>query len=248
MGAYGLIRFAIPLFPDAVRRFVPLALALAIIGILYGGVVAAMQRNLKRLVAYSSVAHLGFVTLGVFVGSLQGMSGASFRWSTTGFPPAPVHPGGIGVRATPHVPDHGVRGARSTGSDRRRSLLVRCTLLYRPSGSQRVRRRVLDPARDLLVIPVVGDRPRPSAWCWPPFTCFGPTSACSRVPSPMRRTRRCATSTRARSRCLRPSDWWRHARPTTSACGENSSPVSQWTPSRGEHYSCQVVTRLRSSP
>jgi NADH-quinone oxidoreductase subunit M len=75
MGAYGLIRFAIPLFPDAARRFVPLVLALAIIGILYGGVVAAMQRNLKRLVAYSSVAHLGFVTLGVFVGSLQGMSG-----------------------------------------------------------------------------------------------------------------------------------------------------------------------------
>jgi NADH-quinone oxidoreductase subunit M len=75
MGAYGLIRFAIPLFPDAARRFVPLAIALAVIGILYGGVVATMQRNLKRLVAYSSVAHLGFVTLGVFVGSLQGMSG-----------------------------------------------------------------------------------------------------------------------------------------------------------------------------
>src|ERR671919_894651 len=138
MGAYGLIRFGIPLFPDAARELVPLIIGLSIAGILYGAVVAAMQRDLKRLVAYSSVAHLGFVTLGIFVGSIQGMSGASFRWSTTGFSPAPVHPGGNGVRAAPHVPDHGVRGARSTGSDHRRSLLVRCTLLYRPSGSQRV--------------------------------------------------------------------------------------------------------------
>jgi NADH-quinone oxidoreductase subunit M len=75
MGAYGLIRFAIPLFPDAAREFAPLAIGLAIAGIVYGGLVAAMQANFKRLVAYSSVAHLGFVTLGVFVGSLQGMSG-----------------------------------------------------------------------------------------------------------------------------------------------------------------------------
>jgi NADH-quinone oxidoreductase subunit M len=75
MGAYGLIRFAIPLFPDAAREFAPLAIGLAIVGIVYGGLVAALQANFKRLVAYSSVAHLGFVTLGVFVGSLQGMSG-----------------------------------------------------------------------------------------------------------------------------------------------------------------------------
>lgn len=75
MGAYGLIRFAIPLFPDASRELVPLVMGLAIAGILYGALVAAMQRDLKRLIAYSSVAHLGFVILGLFVGSLQGMSG-----------------------------------------------------------------------------------------------------------------------------------------------------------------------------
>ncbi|HET7481957.1 MAG TPA: NADH-quinone oxidoreductase subunit M [Actinomycetota bacterium] len=75
MGVYGLIRFAIPLFPNAAREFVPWIMALAIIGIVYGAVVAIMQRDLKRLVAYSSVAHLGFVVLGVFVGSIQGMSG-----------------------------------------------------------------------------------------------------------------------------------------------------------------------------
>jgi NADH-quinone oxidoreductase subunit M len=75
MGAYGLIRFAIPLFPDAAREFVPLMIVLAIVGIVYGALVAIVQRDLKRLVAYSSVAHLGFIVLGIFVGSIQGMSG-----------------------------------------------------------------------------------------------------------------------------------------------------------------------------
>ena len=75
MGAYGLIRFAIPLFPDAARELVPVIMALAIIGIVYGALVAMMQRDLKRLIAYSSVAHLGFVVLGMFVGSIQAMSG-----------------------------------------------------------------------------------------------------------------------------------------------------------------------------
>ncbi|MDQ3939796.1 MAG: NADH-quinone oxidoreductase subunit M, partial [Actinomycetota bacterium] len=75
MGVYGLIRFAMPLFPDATREFVPWIMGLSIIGILYGAAVATMQKDLKRLVAYSSVAHLGFVVLGVFVGSVEGMSG-----------------------------------------------------------------------------------------------------------------------------------------------------------------------------
>jgi NADH-quinone oxidoreductase subunit M len=75
MGAYGLIRFAIPLFPDASRELVPIVMGLAIAGILYGALVATMQKDLKRLIAYSSVAHLGFVVLGLFVGSIQGMSG-----------------------------------------------------------------------------------------------------------------------------------------------------------------------------
>jgi NADH-quinone oxidoreductase subunit M len=75
LGAYGLIRFAIPLFPDAARELVPVIMTLAIVGIVYGAMVAIVQRDLKRLVAYSSVAHLGFVVLGIFVGTIQGMSG-----------------------------------------------------------------------------------------------------------------------------------------------------------------------------
>jgi NADH-quinone oxidoreductase subunit M len=84
MGAYGLIRFAIPLFPDAARDFVPLVIGLSIVGIVYGALVAAMQKDLKRLIAYSSVAHLGFVTLGLFVGSVEGMSGGILQMVSHG--------------------------------------------------------------------------------------------------------------------------------------------------------------------
>ena len=66
LGTYGLMRFNVYLFPEASRYFRPLLLTLAVIGILYGAVVATMQRDLKRLVAYSSVAHLGFIVLGTF--------------------------------------------------------------------------------------------------------------------------------------------------------------------------------------
>jgi NADH-quinone oxidoreductase subunit M len=75
MGAYGLIRFCIPLFPDAARRLAPFVMVLAIAGILYGALVAVMQKDFKRLIAYSSIAHLGFIVLGIFVGVEQGMSG-----------------------------------------------------------------------------------------------------------------------------------------------------------------------------
>jgi NADH-quinone oxidoreductase subunit M len=84
MGAYGLIRFGIPLFPDAARELAPLIIALSIVGIIYGALVAAMQKDLKRLIAYSSVAHLGFVTLGIFVGSLQAMSGGILQMVSHG--------------------------------------------------------------------------------------------------------------------------------------------------------------------
>ena len=65
MGAYGFLRFSIPLFPDAAHRYAPILATLGVIGILYGGVVAVVQKDLKRLVAYSSVSHLGFVVLGI---------------------------------------------------------------------------------------------------------------------------------------------------------------------------------------
>jgi NADH-quinone oxidoreductase subunit M len=84
MGAYGLLRFAIPLFPDAARYFVPMIMTLAIVGIVYGALVAIVQKDLKRLIAYSSVAHLGFVVLGIFVGTIQGVSGGVLQMLSHG--------------------------------------------------------------------------------------------------------------------------------------------------------------------
>ena len=75
-GAYGLIRFAVPLFPQAARDFTPVAMVLAVVGILYGAVLAFAQTDLKRLVAYTSVSHMGFVLLGVFAWNELALQGA----------------------------------------------------------------------------------------------------------------------------------------------------------------------------
>jgi NADH-quinone oxidoreductase subunit M len=75
MGTYGYVRFAIPLFPEAAHKFAPLIATLAVIGIIYAALVAMVQEDVKKLVAYSSVAHLGFVMLGVFAFNVEGISG-----------------------------------------------------------------------------------------------------------------------------------------------------------------------------
>ncbi|MGB7214351.1 MAG: NADH-quinone oxidoreductase subunit M [Gammaproteobacteria bacterium] len=75
-GAYGLIRFVVPLFPDAAMRIAPVAMALAVAGILYGAVLAFAQVDFKRLVAYTSVSHLGFVLLGIFAWNELALQGA----------------------------------------------------------------------------------------------------------------------------------------------------------------------------
>jgi NADH-quinone oxidoreductase subunit M len=76
LGAYGFIRFAVPLYPDAAETFAPVIIVLSLIAIIYGAIVALVQPDLKRLVAYSSVSHMGFVTLGIFVFTEQGLQGA----------------------------------------------------------------------------------------------------------------------------------------------------------------------------
>jgi NADH-quinone oxidoreductase subunit M len=76
MGAYGLIRFNLGLFPESSIKFAPWLAGLAVIGILYGAAVAYTQKDMKKLVAYSSVSHLGFVVLGIFAFTDQGLSGA----------------------------------------------------------------------------------------------------------------------------------------------------------------------------
>jgi NADH-quinone oxidoreductase subunit M len=76
LGTYGYLRFAMPIFPEAAERFGPLIATLAVIGIIYGALVALVQQDVKSLVAYSSVAHLGFVMLGLVANNAQGISGS----------------------------------------------------------------------------------------------------------------------------------------------------------------------------
>ncbi len=79
MGTYAIIRVCLPLFPGAAREAAPVIVTLAIIGIIYGALVAMVQPNMKRLVAYSSVSHLGFVILGIFTFTQTGMDGAVYQ-------------------------------------------------------------------------------------------------------------------------------------------------------------------------
>ena len=88
MGTYGMMRFCLPLFPDAAHRAAPYIAVLAIIGIIYGALVAMVQPNLKKLVAYSSVSHLGFVVLGIFAFTIFPCRARCTRCWRTAFPPA----------------------------------------------------------------------------------------------------------------------------------------------------------------
>jgi NADH-quinone oxidoreductase subunit M len=84
MGTYGLLRFNFALFPNASRQLAPVMIALAVIGIIYGALVAMVQPDVKRLVAYSSVSHMGFVVLGLFSFTEQGMQGALYQMLSHG--------------------------------------------------------------------------------------------------------------------------------------------------------------------
>lgn len=76
MGTYGFVRFTLPMLPDASQAFTPLMVALSIVAIIYGAYMALAQADLKKLIAYSSVSHMGFVTLGLFMFNIQGIEGA----------------------------------------------------------------------------------------------------------------------------------------------------------------------------
>jgi NADH-quinone oxidoreductase subunit M len=85
VGTFGMIRYCLELFPSASRYFTPLVLTLAVIGILYGAIVAIGQQDLKRLLAYTSVSHFGFIALGIFAMTSQGQSGATLYMVNHGF-------------------------------------------------------------------------------------------------------------------------------------------------------------------
>jgi NADH-quinone oxidoreductase subunit M len=84
LGGYGFLRFSLPLLPDAAVSFAPIIIGLAVIAIIYGALVAMVQPDMKKLVAYSSVSHMGFVMLGAFVFNEQGLQGAVFQMISHG--------------------------------------------------------------------------------------------------------------------------------------------------------------------
>ena len=85
MGGYGFLRFSLPMFPVASAEFAPFIFALSIVAIVYTSLVALAQEDMKKLIAYSSVAHMGFVTMGTFSGTEQGIEGALFQMLSHGF-------------------------------------------------------------------------------------------------------------------------------------------------------------------
>jgi NADH-quinone oxidoreductase subunit M len=84
MGGYGFLRFSLPMFPDASVKFAPLVFVLSVIAIIYASLVAWRQTDIKKLIAYSSVAHMGFVTMGIFALNAQGVQGAMFQMLSHG--------------------------------------------------------------------------------------------------------------------------------------------------------------------
>src|SRR5438309_1227182 len=84
MGGYGFLRFSLPMFPAASHDFAPLIFALSVVAVIYTSLVALMQEDMKKLIAYSSVAHMGFVTMGIFAATTQGVAGGIFQMISHG--------------------------------------------------------------------------------------------------------------------------------------------------------------------
>ena len=180
LGTYGIVRFDLNLFPQATRTLAPWLLTLAVIGILYGALVACAQRDLKRLLAYSSLAQIGFIVLGTFALNSQGLTGGVLQMVNHGLIIATLFilVGWIYERRE-HLAGRLPRGLQSPGAGPGRRLHRGHAGLDRRARAQRVRRRVPRPHRDLRGPPLVGGGRRRPGSSWPPSTCCGPTSRSS---------------------------------------------------------------------
>ena len=162
MGTYGLVRFAFPLFPTAAAEFAPWIALLAVIGIVYGALVAMVQPDMKKLVAYSSVSHLGFVVLGICAMNVQGVQGAVYQMLAHG-----VSTGGLFLivgmlsdrRHTRLISEFG--GLKSGDAAADRGVPDHHARVDRHARAQRLRRRVPDHARRVPVGSALRRRRRP---------------------------------------------------------------------------------------
>ena len=150
MGTYGIIRFCLPLFPDAASEFTPLIVPLAVIGIIYGALVAMVQPDLKKLVAYSSVSHLGFVVLGLFSKNPAGIQGSVLQMINHGLSTGALFLL-VGMiyerRHSRMIVDFG--GLAKQNADLCYHFYGGDVIVNRVTGFEWIRRRVYDTARQL---------------------------------------------------------------------------------------------------
>jgi hypothetical protein len=171
MGGYGFLRFSMPMFPVASQDLAPFVFALSVIAIIYTSLVALAQEDIKKLIAYSSVAHMGFVTMGIFTFTQQGIDGAIFQMLSARHRLCRAllmrrhH-----LRPNAHARNRGLRRSCRPHADLRDLLDGLHDGKRRPAWHVRFRRRIPDPARRLQSQHLGGDlRRRPASSCRQPM-------------------------------------------------------------------------------
>ena len=143
VGTFGFLRYCLPLFPDASRYFAPTILILSVIGILYAAFLAIGQRDMKRLVAYTSVAHFGFIGLGIFAFTTQGGTGAVLYMVNHGLLDRRAVPGRrLPDRARQEPPGRRLRRRGEGHADAGRAVPARRPVRAGAAGHEHVRQRV----------------------------------------------------------------------------------------------------------
>ena len=177
VGTFGMIRYCLELFPSASRYFTPLVITLAVIGIFYGAIVAIGQTDIKRLIAYTSVSHFGFIALGIFAMTSQGQSGATFYMVNHGFATGALFILAgfmISRRGSSRIADYG--GMQRVAPVLAGLFLISGLATLVPARPVHLRQRVPGPGGH--VHPVQGARRSSPPWAssWPPSTSCGCTS------------------------------------------------------------------------
>ncbi len=176
VGTFGMLRYCLGLFPSASHYFTPLVIVLAVIGVLYGAVVAIGQRDMKRLIAYTSVSHMGLITLGIFAMTSEGQSGATLYMVNAGFATGALFilAGFLVARRNSHlISDYG--GVQTVAPVLAGLFLIaawpacHCQACPRSSVSSSCSSERSRATRQLR-------SSRPSASSWPPSTSCGCTS------------------------------------------------------------------------